>query len=173
MSTIKGLPRLGETVETVCLVMALLPLAGGVICAVQFGKTAEVSYGGSLRVVTSGPAVVGWLAVGAGSAIMWWVLGRIGTALRWLEVMGDGATGLVSPSPDALKPLQENLAIKQVASGEQPAAPSAKAKPQPDPKTPEELANEAAELRRSAVLVGVIVAALAVAFFFLVQDRLR
>lgn len=173
MSTTKSLPRLGEAVETVCLVMALLSLAGGVICAVQFGKTAEVGYGGSLRVVTSGPAVAGWLAAGAGSAIMWWVLGRIGTALRWLEAMGDGASGLGSFSPDASKPLQEGLVIEKVISDEQLVVPPAPAKPRPNPKTPEQLAKEAAELRRSAVLVGVIVVALAVAFFFLVQDRLQ
>lgn len=79
------LPRVGETVETVCLLMSLLSLAGGVVCAVQFGKVMHMGYAGSIRAEVSPVLVAAWVAGGIVSAIFWWVLGRIGTALRWLE----------------------------------------------------------------------------------------
>lgn len=47
------LPRVGETVETVCLLMSLLSLAGGVVCAVQFGKVMHMGYAGSIRAEVS------------------------------------------------------------------------------------------------------------------------
>ena len=85
MQKANELPRLGETVETVCLLMSLLSLAGGVVCAVQFGKVIQVGYAGSIRTEVSPVLVAAWVAGGVGAAIFWWVLGRIGTALRWLE----------------------------------------------------------------------------------------
>lgn len=164
------LPRgQGQTVEFLCAAMAVLSVAGGVLCAMAFGEASYMTYGGRMATQASMPVVIGWLGAGVGSAVAWWALGRIGTILRYVEAIAqhNGAVPMATPVESGAEP--EAGLVKSEIEGTEQALPETE---EPVvPLTPEQEAARARAARVSQLIMIALFVGLGVVFYLAISGR--
>lgn len=80
-------PSLGKgmAIESVCMLMAIFSIIGGIVGAILLGKATVSMYGSFIREEYIPELVAYWLIGGIGSAVFWYVVSGLGTLIQWQE----------------------------------------------------------------------------------------